>query len=230
MNLVVALALVQAAGAVEPLPVDEMLAAYDAVLPELREREIRIDAEIGAVGRIEPGWEGSGISAESALTAGKGNAAEHLLGEWEVGGHGVAIPGDRPLVIDEKLRRYSVRGYSGPVDYHTYHRAAPGIVFHTLGSARRIGNAECQTTEGVEVISRVPWQDWPAETALKVFSAARMTRDDRRTYCIIYDPLEDSRYAQLAYTPEGEPYVAVNEDPQTFVVSSRAEAVSRLFD
>lgn len=133
MNLVVALALVQAAGAVEPLPIDDVMAAYEAVLPDLRERETRIDGEIGAVGRIEPGWERSGISAESALTAGKGNAAEHLLGEWEVGGHGVAIPGDRPLVIDEKLRRYSVRGYSGPVDYHTYHRAASGSSFIPSG-------------------------------------------------------------------------------------------------
>ena len=229
MNLLAALALVQAAGAVEPLPIDDVMAAYEAVLPGLRERETRIDAEIGAVGSVEPGWERSGISAESALIAGKGNAAEHLLGEWEVGGHGVAIPGDRPLVIDEKLRRYSVRSYSGPVDYHTYHRAASGIVFHTLGTVRRIGNAECQTTEGVELISRVPWQDWPAETALMVFSTARMTRDDRRTYCIIYGPVDGNRYAQLSYTPKGEPYSG-NEDPQTFVVTSRAEAVSRLFD
>lgn len=56
-----------------------------------------------------------------------------------------------------------------------------------------------------------------------------MTRDDRRTYCILYGPVDGSRYAQLSYTPEGEPYSG-NEDPQTFVVTSRAEAVSRLFD
>lgn len=182
------------------------------------------------MGPTEPDWETSGISAESAIAAGRGSAAEHVLGEWEVGGHGVVVPGDRALAIPEELRRYSVREYSGQVDYHTYHRAAPGIVLHTVGTVRRIGNAECQTTEGVEIISRESWQDWSSETAFAVFAAARMTRDDSRTYCIIYHPVESNRFSQLAYTPDGEPYIAVNEDGQTFIVTSRAEATSQIFE
>lgn len=42
MNIAVVFALVQVAGAIEALPVDERMAAYEAVLPELREVEARI--------------------------------------------------------------------------------------------------------------------------------------------------------------------------------------------
>jgi hypothetical protein len=230
MNIAVTLALLQVAGAVEALPIDERMAAYEAVVPELRENSARIESDIGRLGRREPGWETSGMSAESAITAGTGSVAEDVLGEWEIGGHGVVLPVERPLAIPQGLRRYSVRDYSGPVDYHTYHRAEAGIVFHTFGTVRRIGNAECQTPEGIEIISRGAWRDWPTEIAIAVFSAARMTRDDPRTYCIIYRAGGSNRFSQLAYTPGGEPYITVNEGAQTFVVTSRAEATSRIFD
>jgi hypothetical protein len=170
------------------------------------------------------------MTAASAITAGMGSAAEHVLGEWEVGGHGVVVPSDRPLAIPEGLHRYSVREYSGPVDYHTYHRAVPGIVFHTFGTVRRIGNAECQSVKGIEIISRESWRDWSPEAALNAFSAARATRDDPRTYCIVYRPAGSNRFQQLAYTPDGEPYIAVNEDAQQFVVTSRTEAIARILE
>ena len=230
MKFAVAFLLAQALEAGEPLPVDEALAAYETVVPELRSHEARINAETGTLGAAEPDFGRSGMTPEAAITAGSGNVADHVLGEWEVGGHGVVIPGDRPFEIPATLYRYSVRQYSGPIDYHTYHRAERGIVFHTFGTIQRIGNAECQTTRGISVISREAWRDWPAQTAVALFSAARMTRDDSRTYCILYRPTENGRFSQLAYTPEGEPYVSTNQDAQAFVVTSRVEAISRIFD
>ena len=230
MSIVVAFVVILGAATVETLPIDEALAAYEAALSKLRETEAEVDAEIGAVGPVQAAWQTTGMSAEAALSAEAGSAAEHVLGEWEVGGHGVAIPGDRPFGVTEQLRRYSVRTYEGPVDYHTYHRAAPGIVFHSFGTVRKTGNAECQSTQGLEIISRSDWTEWPAETAVRVFSAARMTRDDRRTYCIIYKSVALGRYAQLAFTPGGQPYTAVNAVPQIFVATPRADANSRLFN
>lgn len=225
MTVAVAFAIIQAAGAIEALPVD----AYEAAVPELREIEARTEEEIGRLGPTEPGWATSGMSAESAIAAGTGSATEHVLGEWEAGGHGVTIPGDRPLIIPQDLRRYSVREYHGSVDYHTYHRPLPGIVIHTFGTVTRIGNAQCQHTKGIELISRQEWQDWSPPTALTAFSLARLTRDDSRTYCTIFRPAGNGRFSQLAYTPEGQPYVAANEGAQTFVPTSHAEAGARIF-
>lgn len=230
MNIALALILLQVAGEAETLPIDERMAVYEAVIPGLRGRAAQIEADIGRLGPVEPGWEMSGLTTESAISAGPGGVESHVLGEWEVGGHGVVVSGDRPLATPEGLHRYSVREYSGPVDYHTYHRSERGIVFHSFGTVRRIGNAECQASLGIEILSQASWQDWPIETAISVFSTARMTRDDPRTYCVVYNPIEGNRFAQMAYTPAGEPYISVNEDAQAFAVTSRADATSRLFE
>jgi hypothetical protein len=230
IKIAIAFALVQAAGAVEPLPLDERMAEYEALFPDLRQVEARIEAEIGRLGPVEPGWEMSGLTPQAAISAQAGNEADHVLGEWEVGGHGVVIPGDRPLALPEGHRRYSIREYGGRVDYHIYHRAVPGIVFHTVGIVRRIGNAECLTTLGMEIVSREAWQDWPEEAAFTAFAAARMTRDDRRTYCMIYRAAGSDRFEQLAYTPEGRPYLVGIDDGQRFVVTPRAVAATRIFE
>lgn len=139
-------------------------------------------------------------------------------------------PGDRPLAVPQDLRRYSVRDYAGPVDYHAYNRLSPGIVVHSFGSATRIGNAECHRYEGIELISRHAWRNWPQEEAVIAFSIARASRDDSRTYCIVYRPVDNGRFRQLSYTPEGRPYVSLNEDDQAFVVTPHAEAAARIFE
>lgn len=56
------LAIVQATGAAEALPVDERMAAYEAAMPRLREVEARVEADIGRLGPAESGWAASGLS------------------------------------------------------------------------------------------------------------------------------------------------------------------------
>ena len=184
-------AIIQATGATEVLPIDARMAAYEAAIPELEEIQARTEEEIGRLGPMESGWATSGISAASAITARRGNAAQHVLGEWEKGGHGVVTSGDRPLRVPQGLHRYTVREYDGSVDYHTYHRLSPDIVIHTFGSVIKIGNAECQQTQGIELISREAWRNWSPRGALIAFSIARATRDDSRTYCIIFRPIDN---------------------------------------
>lgn len=229
MIVAVALAMLQAAGAVETLPIDERMAAHEAAVPGLRAAEARVEEQIGRLGIAEPGWDRSGVSAASAI-AGRGDSADDdVLGEWEVGGHGVVIAGDRPLAVPRELRRYSVRDHGGPVDFHTYHRLLPDVIIHSFGPVTRIGNAECHHARGIELISRQAWRDWPEPTQIIAFAVARLARDDRRTYCMIYRPVANGRYSQLAYAPDGRPYIVANEDPQAFVVTRRAEAGARIF-
>jgi len=222
-------AILQATGAAEALPIDARMAAYEAAIPRLREIEVRTEGEIGRLGPPEADWATSGLSAASAIAARRGDTARHVLGEWERGGHGVAIRGGRPLAVPQDVHRYSVRGYDGPVDYHSYHRLSPGIAIHMFGPMTRIGNADCQRYQGIELISRDAWRAWSPEAALVAFSIARATRDDSRTYCIIYRPVENGRFLQVAFTPDGRPYITLNEDGQAFVMTSRAEAAARIF-
>ena len=223
------LSFLQAAAPAEVLPVDERMAAYEAAFPGLPETAAEIDADLGRLGPAEAGWSTSGASVPSAIAARHGDPEQHVLGEWVRGGHGVSSPGDRPLRVPSTFRRYSVRDYNGPVDFHYYHRPAPGIVIHTFGAARNIGNAACWRSQGIEVISRDRWQDWSERTAVVAVGLARWTRDDSRTYCTIYGPTGDGGFRQLAYTPEGRPFLFVNEDAQVFTVTTRAEAEARIF-
>jgi hypothetical protein len=213
----------------EPLPIDARMAEYEAAMPRLAEVEALTEEEIGRLGPPESGWATSGLSAASAIAAARGNAEQHVLGEWDKGGHGVTAPGDRPLAVPQGQHRYAVRDYDGAVDYHAYHRLPSGIVIHSFGRATRIGNAECRPTQGIELIARDPWRRWSEETALLAFAIARATRDDPRTYCLLYRPAENGRFVQLAYASDGRPYTAINEDGQAFVMTSRAEAAARIF-
>lgn len=225
----IVLSILQATASVEPLPVDEQMAAYEAAYPGLADDLAEVDADIDRLGPAEAGWSASGDSVASAIAARHGDPGQHVLGEWVEGGHGVASPGDRPLGAPSGFRRYSVRNHDGPVDFHYYHRLVPGIVIHTFGSVSRVGNAACSRRQGIELISRDRWQDWSPQDALIAFGVARATRDDSRTYCMIYSPTDDGGFRQLAYTPEGRPFLLANEDAQVFTVTTRAEAIRRMF-
>ena len=228
MIIAAALAIAWAADPAETLPIDRSMASFEAADPGLRQALSRIEEEVWRLGPTEPGWATSGLSAGAAI-AGSGNTVDHVLGEWEQGGHGVVVPADRPLDVPGGWHRYSVRGFDGPVDYHIYHRVMPGIVIHTFGATTRIDNAECRRTPGMELIAQDSWQGWPTDTTFVVFTAVRALRDDPRTYCTMYRPAADRRLGQVTYTVEGQPYLAVNEDPQPFTVTPRAVATTRMF-
>lgn len=215
--------------ATELLPIDAVMEAYEAAIPNLKAITAKTETEIGKVGPAEPKWETLGISAAAALIAGRGTVDQHVLGEWEKGGHGVTIEGDRPLEVPQKLNRYLVREYRGSIDYHTYHRNPGGTVIHTFGSATALGHSRCTRSQGIELISATAWREWSGETALMAFGMAQMTRDDTRTYCMIYRPVANGRFAQLAFTPEGQPYLSAHEDSQAFTVTPRTEAIARMF-
>lgn len=221
-------AILQATAPSEPLPIDARMAEYEAAIPRLAEVEASTEEEIGRMGPPESGWATSGLSAASAI-AGRGNAAQQVLGEWERGVHSVRTTGEGPLAVPQELHRYSVRAYEGSVDYHAYYRLESGIVIHSFGTLRRIGNAECAQKQGMELIAREAWRNWPEEAAFLAFAITRATRDDPRVYCILYRPAGSGRYVQRSYTPEGRPYTAINEDGQAFVITSRAEAAARIF-
>jgi hypothetical protein len=229
MIAIAAFALLTLAEPPEALPVDARMAEFEAAMPWLRRIEERAEAEIWQLGPAEPGWTTSGLSPEAAIAARGGKVEEHVLGEWLRGGHGVSVAGDHPLTVPPGLHRYLVRGYEGPVDYHSYHRITPGVVIHTFGAATRIGNAHCQRSQGVELIAQEAWRSWPTETAILAFAVARITRDDPRTYCILYRLTGGGRVSQLAYTSEGRPYLTANQDPETFAITPRAEAAERMF-
>jgi len=224
-----AFALLALADPPEQLPIDAAMATFEVAVPELRQIEARAEEQVWQLGPPEPGWAMAGLAPASAIIARDGNVEDHVLGEWEEGGHGVNIPGDRPLVLPPGLHRYAVRRYEGPVSYHYYHRPVPGIVIHTFGAARRIGNADCTSSQGVELIAHEPWRDWSTTIALQAFGLARAARDDGRTYCMMYRAAAGGRFEQLAYTPDGRPYLIVNQDPQAFALTPRAEAAERLF-
>jgi hypothetical protein len=228
MIIAAALTILAIADPTETLPIDRSMASFEAAIPELRQILSRAEEEVWRLGPPEPDWATSGVSAAVALAA-NDNDVDHVLGEWEEGGHGVVDPGDRPLSVPPGWHRYAVRRYDGPVDYHYYHRLTPGIVVHTFGAVTRIGNAECHRNPGIELIARHAWQSWPNETTLVVFGTVRALRDDTRTYCMMYRPAPDGRLGEVAYTVDGQPYLTVNENPQAFTVTERAAATTRIF-
>lgn len=214
------------------LPIDEYMAAMEAAVPELRGQYATIEEEISELGEIEPNWATSGISTITAIELRDGDIQQDVIGEWEVGGHGAYISGGLPLPIPPDWYRYSIREYDGPVEYNHYYRLAgvpANIVIHTFGTASRIGNAECQRSEGMELFSSEPWQDWPAEAAIVAFGGSRSLRDDPRVYCTLYQIREHGGFRQLAYTREGRPYIAVNSDTRGFVITPRKLAIERIF-
>ena len=213
----------------EPLPVDEMMESYEAIMPRLKEIAADAEKDIGRLGPVEPNWQTSGLSAAAALLAAGGKPGEQVLAEWEKGGHGIAIIGNRPLAMPANMKRYSVREFVGPIDYHDYHRLSGAVVIHTYGTATAMGNAECKKNAGIEIISSDPWQNWSAETALIVAGTAKATRDDPRTYCILYRAIAGGKFVQVAYAPDGRPYLGPTEDPQAFVLTNREEAATRIF-
>ena len=223
------LSILQAAAPVEVLPVDAQMAAYEAAFPRLADSDAEFQAHIGRLGPAEAGWSTSGVSVASAIATRQGDPEQYVLGEWAEGGHNVAAPGDRPLRAPSNFRRYSVREHDGPVDFHFYHRLAPGLVLHSFGAVRSAGNAACSRSQGIELISRGRWQDWPEEIAVVAFAVARSWRDNSRTYCIIYGPTRDGGFRQLSYSPEGRPFLLTHEDPEVFTVTTRAEAAARMF-
>ena len=175
-----------------------MMARFEAAVPELRAIQARAEEDIGRLGPPEPSWATTGLSPEATIAAGSGTVDEHVLGEWEQGGHGVSIAGDRPLGAPARAHRYTVRGYEGPIGYHNYHRVAPGLVIHMFGAATRIGNAECQRSQGIELIAHEDWRSWSARKTLQGFGMARATRDDPRTYCMLYRPAAGGGFAQVS--------------------------------
>ena len=57
--------------ATELLPIDAVMEAYEAAIPNLKAITAKTEAEIGKVGPAEPKWETLGISASAALIAGR---------------------------------------------------------------------------------------------------------------------------------------------------------------
>ncbi len=216
----------------ESLPIDFVMERFDEALPELKEEMSKVEEEMGELGPNDPNWASSGFSVSGAIAHGKGDSQLDVLGEWEVGGHGVVSNGDFQLPVPKTMQRYSVRKSNGPIEYHSYHRIdkiEADVVIHYFGSKTKIGNAECHDDSGLEVISSQPWQNWSPEVMIMTFGLTRSSRDDTRTYCNVFRPVEGGRFSQISYTPQGEPYVAVNDGAQSFVVTSRAEAARRLF-
>lgn len=216
----------------ENLPVDAVMERFEALIPSLTDHYAAMEEELGELGEFEPGWSTSGFSASAAIRVGGGDIEDHVIGEWEVGGNGVYTEGDLPLTIPEGWHRYSVREYSGPIEYNYYHRLAglsADIVIHTFGSMPTIGNAECHGSEGIQLLSSERWQDWSGEAALVAFGGIRATRDDPQTYCILYRQSEEGSFRQIAYSTDGRPFIAANNDAQSLVVTLRSDASARIF-
>ena len=71
----------------------------------------------------------------------------------------------------------------------------------------------------------------PPQDALAAFGVARATRDERRTYCTLYRPTGEGRFRQVAYSPDGQPFVELNGDGEEFTLTSRAGGSrGRIFD
>src|SRR5690349_9557728 len=98
------LALLQPGPAPEVLPVDERMAAYEAAFPGIAEVGAKDEVDLRRLGPAEAGWSTSGHSVASAIAARGGDPEQHVLGEWLVGGHGVSVPGDRPLSAPSGFR------------------------------------------------------------------------------------------------------------------------------
>jgi hypothetical protein len=219
-------------GIAEPpatLPVDAAMAALEDAFPRLKELQAEAETDIARLGPIEPRWSTSGMSAAAVIASANGKVADHVLGEWEKGIHSATIVGDYPLPAPDGWHLYTVRGYSGAVDHHAYHRLSADLVIHTFGAATRIGSAACRTTQGIELISRAPWRSWSPEAALLAFGMAKATRDDSRTYCIVHRAAQGGKYIPYSYTPEGRPFLLADEDPQPYVITPRREAAAKIF-
>ncbi len=181
---------------------------------------------LGGLGPREEGWATWGVSATSIAAR---SAGAQVLGEWASDGGEALVAGDAPLPIPQNMHRYSVRAFDGPVHYHQYNRLAPGIVLHSFGSVLSVGNAECIRSQGIELISRLPWRQWPEETAMLAFAMARLSRDYPGTICAIYRPAGDGRYRPFAYSRDGRPYRVANEQIRTLILTPRDDAAARLF-
>ncbi|WP_166039476.1 hypothetical protein [Sphingosinicella sp. YJ22] len=213
----------------ETLPIDAAMAELEAAFSRLRDYQAEAEEDIARLGPVEPGWATSGTSAAAVIEGANGSVLQHVLGEWEKGGHGVTVAGDHPLNVPTGWNRYIVRAYSGPIDHHAYFRISPDLVIHTYGSGTRIGNAICRSTQGVELVSRELWRSWSPETRVMAFGMARATRDDRHTYCSVFRGSGDGQYIHLTYTPEGRPFLLPLEEPQPLVITERADAAARIF-
>jgi hypothetical protein len=213
----------------ETLPVDAAMAALQDALPSLAKHQAEAEADIARLGPVEPRWSVSGISATAVIAAADGKVTDHVLGEWEKGTRSATIIGDYPLAAPAGWHLYTVRGYSGAVNQHAYHRLSADLVLHTFGMATRIGSADCRTIQGIELISRAQWRSWAPETALLAFAMAKATRDDLRTYCTLYRAAPGGKYIPYSYTPEGRPFLLTIEDPQPYVITPRPEAAAKIF-
>lgn len=222
----------QAGHAVEPLPIDEVMAQFEAAIPELRQFQSETEQEIGRLGPTVSDWSESGLSMSSAIQAEGKSSLDYGLGEWQIGGHAVLTRGDRPLPAPADYYRYLVRDYVGPIDYHYYHRVvgvSTQVVIHSFGAVQKIGNSECSNGGRIEVISSEKWRNWPAETLLVVFGMLHVMRDDTREYCNLYKPNGKGGYLQVSYTSVGQPYTYSEKAPQIFVVTPLGEASERIF-
>ncbi len=223
---------IQPGPALENLPVDEVMAHFEAQMPEFKQFNAELDAELGQLGPVERGWSKSGITFSAAIEKDGKSTAEYALGEWKAGGNYVVTRGDRPLAVPEDFSRYIVREYTGPLSHNYYYRIAgvPGkVVIHSYGMAHQIGNGECQNVGGIELLSSERWQEWSGETMLVVFSLIRATRDDAREYCNIFRPVKKGEYRQFSYTSAGQPYSVGDGAKGVFVVTSLHESRKRLF-
>ena len=228
------LSLIAIAGSVaSDLPLDEVMAYYEENIPGLAELEQEIESEIEQKGDFEPGWETSGLSASMVIAQSGRDPSSFVIGEWEVGGHGVVVPGSDPLSGNEDLLKYEIRGYDGPTEYHSYHQLLGvngTIVIHTYGARNLRGNASCTgATTGITLYSSLPWEEWDAQTSLTAFGMAKWTRDDSRVYCNLYRPDGKGGYHQISYAPDGRPFAFLNSDPQSFEVTDRKVASERIF-
>lgn len=228
--LLIALLATTSAGHAEPIPIDEKMAEFELEYPQIRKGMASVMDDVSRLGPEEEGWASSGLGVADVIALESVAVSDVVLGEWEVGGHGVSSPD--PLGASQDAQRYVVREYVGRTDYHTYHRLAglpDDVTIHTFGTVARVGNAECQGVEGIELISSKPWRQWSSDTVMTAFAVARATRDDPHKYCIIYRSAGAGRYLQLAYTSGGQPYLLANEKPQAFVATPRSEAAARIF-
>ena len=214
------------------LPIDDMASMYEELFPEIKQYQEETEKELSRLGPPNPSWTDSGLSVAESISHGGGEVSTHVLGEWEVGGHSAKIVGDVPFDPPEGFTRYSVRIHDGPIDYHYYYRMTNVpelIILHFFGSKQSGADSRCNDQGGMEVIASTPWEEWSDDTTLVAFVGFRASRDDTRIYCSVYEPAPDGGYHERSFDPEGRPYLAVNEDLRTFTVTSRQDAIGKLF-
>lgn len=214
------------------LPIDDMADMYEELIPEIKQYQEETEKELSRLGPPDPDWTENGLTVAQSISDGGGEASTHVLGEWEVGGHSAKISGDIPFDAPKGFVRYSVRTHDGPIDYHYYYRMTnvpEVIIVHFYGSKQSDADPRCNDQGGMEVLASTPWEEWSDDTTLLAFVGFRATRDDSRIYCSAYEPAPDGGYYERSYDPEGRPYLVVNEDLRTFTVTSRHDALRKLF-